>query len=286
MAIVPSDNSSATMHDNHSAQNPKPALYARLFSNVTRSQIDHELSLIGTYAGSGTGADPFVVKFTAQDPFDPMNLSPAHRWLVSALLSIAALIVTFSSSAYNGGILDLIKRFHASHEVAIAGVSLYVLGFAVGPLLWAPLSEMHGRRIIFIISFVCMTVFTVGAACAQSMAALLVLRFLAGATGASIMTSGPGVMADIFDASKRGLATGVFAMAPFLGPALGKIFAFTSSIVTRLTQPRSNDRRYSWPKGGVAMARRSYGHSVRRHHHLNYPLHSRDVCAGASSTAR
>lgn len=74
-----------------------------------------------------------------------------------------------------------------------------------------------------------MTVFTVGAACAQSMAALLVLRFLAGAAGASVMTNGPGVIADILNASQRGLATGVFAMAPFLGPALGMCFLLDQS---------------------------------------------------------
>lgn len=212
-----SDTSSTTIRDTY----VKPPLYKRLFSSASHSQVEFEKTLIGSYAGAGSEASPYLVKFADNDPFDPMNLSPGKRWLISALVAVAALIVTFSSSAYNGGILDLIAQFHISREVALVGVSLYVLGFAVGPLLWAPLSEIYGRRHVFIISFTGMTIFTIGAACAQSMAALLVLRFFAGATGASVMTNGPGVIADIFNASQRGLATGVFAMAPFLGPALG-----------------------------------------------------------------
>lgn len=216
-----SDASSATVRDNYTEK--QPPIYTRLFTGFQSSHNDFERNLIGTYPGAGSEADPFLVKFVSDDPVDGMSLSPGRRWLVSTLLAFAALIVTFSSSAYNGGVWDLIRQFHISQEVAIVGVSLYVLGFAIGPLLWAPLSEMYGRRSIFIISFTCMTVFTVGAACAQSIAALLVLRFFAGATGASIMTNGPGVIADMFNVSQRGLATGVFAMAPFLGPALGKL---------------------------------------------------------------
>ncbi|TQV93115.1 multidrug resistance protein [Cordyceps javanica] len=214
-----SDSSSTTVQDSDS----KPPLYKRLLNGLSARQVEFEKTLIGSYNGQGTEISPFLVKFDSNDPYDPMNLAPAKRWLISALVAVAALIVTFSSSAYNGGIGDLIEKFRISREVAIVGVSLYVLGFAVGPLLWAPLSEIHGRRSVFFFSFAGMTVFTVGAACANSMAALLVLRFFAGATGASVMTNGPGVIADIFSSSQRGLATGIFAMAPFLGPALGPI---------------------------------------------------------------
>ncbi|KAJ3477690.1 hypothetical protein NLG97_g8773 [Lecanicillium saksenae] len=199
-----SDSSSATVRDSPF----KTPLYKRLLGGSSNSLLEFEKTLIGAYSGAGTEANPYLVKFSNNDPHDPMNLRLGKRWLISALVAVAALIVTFSSSAYNGGILDLMEKFHVSREVTLIGISLYVLGFAVGPLLWAPLSEIYGRRAVFIYSFT---------------EALLVLRFFAGATGASVMTNGPGVIADIFNASQRGLATAVFAMAPFLGPALGPI---------------------------------------------------------------
>jgi len=107
--------------------------------------------------------------------------------------------------------------------VATLGVSLFVLGFAVGPLIWAPLSEMYGRQVIFSVSFAAFTAFNAGAACSQNIQTLLVLRFFAGSFGSSPFTNAGGQIADIFTASERGLAMGLFALAPFLGPTLGPI---------------------------------------------------------------
>lgn len=122
------------------------ALYKRFLTGPSQSQIEFEKTLTRSHAGSATETGPFLVKFAHDDPVGPMNLSPGQRRTMSAIVAIGALIVSFSSSAYNGGIEDLVEQFGISREVAVAGVSLYVLGFAVGPLLWAPLSEIHGRR--------------------------------------------------------------------------------------------------------------------------------------------
>jgi multidrug resistance protein len=106
-----------------------------------------------------------------------------------------------------------------------AGISLFVLGFAVGPLLWAPLSELYGRQVIFFISFCGFTAFCAGCAGANDIATLLVLRFFAGAFGSSPFTNAGGVIADCFHAGERGLAMSIFALAPSMGPTLGPFCA-------------------------------------------------------------
>jgi MFS family permease len=130
--------------------------------------------------------------------------------------------VTFASSAYASGIEGVMQRFDVSEEVATLGLSLFVLGFALGPLIWAPLSEVYGRKSIFVISYTAYTVLSVAAACAPNITTLLVLRFFASAFGSSSMTNVGGVIADMFCKADRGLATGVFVTAPFMGPALGR----------------------------------------------------------------
>ncbi|KAG9854915.1 MFS general substrate transporter, partial [Aureobasidium melanogenum] len=107
--------------------------------------------------------------------------------------------------------------------VGILGVSLFVLGFAIGPLLWAPLSEMFGRQILFVTTYAGLTAFNAGAAGVNSMAGLIVCRFFAGAIGSSPLTNAGGVIADMFSAKQRGLAMTLFAAAPFMGPVLGPI---------------------------------------------------------------
>ncbi|CAH0053558.1 unnamed protein product [Clonostachys solani] len=191
---------------------------AKLFGSVDQTKtINH------SYEGNGTEEAPFIVRFMPDDPQDATTLPRGKKWMITLLQAAATLALTFASSAYSGGIREIIGSFHVSQEVATLGVSIFVLGFAVGPLIWAPLSELYGRRNIFIITFMVLTVFNVGATCAMNIQTLLTLRFFASAFGSSILTNAGGVIADMFDQSERGLATSIFAMAPFMGPVIGPI---------------------------------------------------------------
>ncbi|KAM3555513.1 hypothetical protein ARSEF4850_005960 [Beauveria asiatica] len=194
--------------------------YVRQFldqAGVTQAVIDYK------YPGKGTTESPFVVDFLPNDSYNPFTFSEGRKWIIIGIQATATLAVAFASSAYSGGIREIFIDFRVSQEVAILGVSLFVLGFALGPLLWAPLSEVVGRQKLFFISYLALTAFNAGAAGANSMGALLVLRFFAGAFGSSPLTNAGGVIADIFSAEERGKAGALFSMAPFLGPALGPI---------------------------------------------------------------
>lgn len=184
---------------------------------ITQAVIDHP------YSGSGTADDPYVITWIPDDPRNPQQLSPAYKWLLTMLISLAALAAALVSSAYSGGLVEIVEYFQFSKEVAYVGISLYVLGFALGPLIWSPLSEIYGRRRIYIISMASFTAFTAGTAGVTNTESLLILRFLAGSMGSSGMALPGGVIADIFPATTRGLAMDMFATAPLLGPTLGPI---------------------------------------------------------------
>lgn len=145
------------------------------------------------------------------------------KWAITLLVAFATLALAFVSSAYTGGIEQIIEEFGASEEVVTLGVSLFVLGFAIGPLFWAPLSELYGRQVLFFATYGVLTFFNAGAASSQNIETLLILRFFAGAFGSSVLTNAGGVIADMFPASQRGIAMSVFAAAPFMGPTLGPI---------------------------------------------------------------
>ncbi|KAK5197819.1 MFS siderochrome iron transporter 1 [Exophiala xenobiotica] len=175
------------------------------------------------YNGSGTEDDPYVVEFIPNDPRNPMEFSQVKKWFITLTVAVATLAVAFVSSAYSGGADEIIQTFGVSQEVFTLGISLFVLGFAIGPLLWAPLSELYGRQVLFFGTYAVLTVFNAGAAGANSMATLIVLRFLAGTFGSSPLTNAGGVIADMFQANQRGLGMSIFAAAPFLGPVIGPI---------------------------------------------------------------
>lgn len=175
------------------------------------------------YHGSGTDHDPYVVEFIPNDPRNPLLFPQWKKWMITVLVAFATLAVAFVSSAYSGGVEQIAAEFGASNEVITLGISLFVLGFAIGPLLWAPLSEMYGRQILFFGTYAMLTAFNAGAAGSQNMWTLIILRFFAGSFGSSPLTNAGGVIADMFHADQRGIAMSVFAAAPFLGPTIGPI---------------------------------------------------------------
>ncbi|KLJ10410.1 hypothetical protein EMPG_14224 [Blastomyces silverae] len=176
------------------------------------------------YPGSGTDDDPFVIQWIPNnDPRNPMQFSNLKKWSITLLVAISSLAVALISSAYTGGAAQIGKEFGVSNIVVTLGVSLFVLGFAVGPLIWAPMSELWGRQLIFVGTYCALTAFNGAAAGAKNIQSLLLFRFFAGSFGSSPLTNAGGIIADMFSASERGFAMGLFALAPFLGPVLGPI---------------------------------------------------------------
>ncbi|CAH0057677.1 unnamed protein product [Clonostachys solani] len=212
--------------DTTSSEDSRPAKDLSRHISWIQSLLFHTLSddvYNQTYPGNGTNDDPYLVDYLHNDCQDAMNFTNRRKWVTTVFQSLSTFAITFASSVYASGIQGVMQRFEVSEEVATLGLSLFVLGFALGPLIWAPLSEVYGRKSIFVISFAAYTAFSVAAACAPNIAALLVLRFLASASGSSAMTNAGAVIADMFSKAERGMAMGLFATAPFLGPAFGPI---------------------------------------------------------------
>jgi hypothetical protein len=92
-----------------------------------------------TYDGSGTEDDPFVVEFQKDDTSNPMNWGQFRKWFIAAIATFSVFAVTFTSSAYSVSANEVFQDFDISTEVFIAGLSLFVLGFAIGPAVWGPL---------------------------------------------------------------------------------------------------------------------------------------------------
>lgn len=165
------------------------------------------------YEGEGTEESPFLISWLADDPENPLMLSTLRKWSLAIFVSIATLAVSLASSAYSGAVNSIHEELGGSTIVITLGVSLFVLGFALGPLIWAPMSELFGRRLLFLLTYAFLTLWNAVAAASPNLTSLLVFRFLAGAFGSSPLTNAGGTLADMFDAKERGLAMAIFALA-------------------------------------------------------------------------
>ncbi|KAN0066331.1 hypothetical protein ACQY0O_000425 [Thecaphora frezii] len=199
--------------DSYTQKKTPYQIRATPFSDIVRHQ----------YAGSGTEEDPYLVEWLPNDPENPLTFASLYKWLITVQVAIATLCVSLSSSAYSGAAVSLAQTFQVKQIIITLGVSLFVLGFAFGPLIWAPLSEVLGRRNLFIFTNIVFTLWQAVAVASPNIESLLVFRFFAGLFGASPLVNSGGTLADMFSANQRGLAMAIFASAPFLGPALGPI---------------------------------------------------------------
>lgn len=186
-------------------------------SVVTDEVLQHE------YPGDGTEASPYAVDFIQNDPRNPMLIPKSIKWCIAIIMALGTLSVSLASTAISGALQQVEQDFNVDAEVSILTVSLFVLGFAIGPMSWAPMSELFGRQIIYFITFGLSVLFGACSIASQNIQTLLVLRFLSGAIGASSIVNSAGVISDIFTARERGLAITVYCSAPFLGPTLGPV---------------------------------------------------------------
>ncbi|KAI0469939.1 major facilitator superfamily domain-containing protein [Xylariaceae sp. FL0804] len=183
-----------------------------------------------SYPGRGTPNDPFLVTFSDDDPRDPMRMPRWLRWVRCVAAGFVTFSVAFISSSYSGGIRDISDHLGASPELVTLGMSLFLLGFVLGPFLWAPLSELFGRRSILLYTGTLHVALNIAICFSWSIHALLLLRLFSGAFGAATLTNSGGVIADIFPPRERGLAVTVYALVPLFAPVLGPIVgAYVSS---------------------------------------------------------
>lgn len=110
----------------------------------------------------------------------------------------------------------------SSFEQALV-LSIFVAAYALGPLLWGPMSELYGRVIIVQVSNAWFLLFNLGCGLAQSRDQMIAFRFLAGIGGSAPLAIGGGILSDLFFPEQRGKAISIYSLAPLLGPAIGPI---------------------------------------------------------------
>ncbi len=171
-----------------------------------------------------------VISFVRGDPSNPFNWSkvfedscdPPLKFANGVLQRKKSFVViigivtvinsTLASALPSGAVQSLASHFGiTSQEQLVLPISIYLVGYILGPLVFGPLSETYGRRFILIATFCFYTVFTLACALAPNWPALLVFRFFAGVNAACPVSVIGGLYADIFsDPVTRGRAMALF----------------------------------------------------------------------------
>ena len=170
-----------------------------------------------------------LVTFPPGDPENPRNWPVWRKWSIVVVIACIDVTVSFAASGFSPASAKFAKDFDVSSEVATLGLSMTVLGFALGPMTLAPLSEYYGRSPIYIMSYGVFLFFILGTALVKSLGGFLALRFLSGWFCAVTIANFGGTIADLFDPHHTGRPMSLFLWAATVGSPLGfLLFSFVA----------------------------------------------------------
>ncbi|PHH86946.1 hypothetical protein CDD83_9545 [Cordyceps sp. RAO-2017] len=195
-----------------------------------------------------TTADQLVDFDSADDPYHPLNWPTRKKVLTTLMYGLVTMTATWASSSYSAGTRDIAREFGVGIQVANLGTSLFLLGFGLGPLLWAPLSEVYGRRLAVMAPMFVAACFSFGSAVAKDLQTLMITRFFGAFFASAPVTNTGGVLGDLYSPAWRGIAMAGYAMSVVGGPVIGPI------VSAALVQDRSLGWRWTQYVTGILQA--------------------------------
>lgn len=194
---------------------------------------------------SGKIEDYELVTFKINDPENPKNWSKGIKWYCTMVVAFTCFTVAFSSAVITADLIGVAEEFHVSYDASLLTITLFVMGFGLGmcpasnrctsslhsadlslhlgPMVFSPLSEMIGRRVMYASTMFTAVIFIIPCAVSKNFGTLLVCRAIDGIAFSAPMTLVGGTLADMWRNEERGVPMAAFSAAPFLGPAVGPL---------------------------------------------------------------
>ncbi|KAF8898032.1 MFS polyamine transporter [Gymnopilus junonius] len=162
-----------------------------------------------------------IVEFEKGTGEDPREWSNGKKWYVTVTTASLCLAVALGSSIITGDMQGPTLELHAQQEIINLTVTCFVMGFGIGPLFMAPLSEVFGRKPVYCVSMFMYFIFTLPSMLAHNAATLVVGRMIAGLAASAPMCNVGGSISDVWAVEERGAPMAIFSATLFMGPCLG-----------------------------------------------------------------
>lgn len=178
-------------------------------------------------AGSGNTAEQDGMKIHPQpisDPLDPLNWPRVQKNSILGIVMLKYFLFTYITTTTVPSFPEIQTQFEINYSQVNWTVAIPALGLAIGPLFWSSLSDIYGRRIIFLVGTTVSLVATIGAAVADTYEGYMATRFFQGFGVSPGATVGMAVVNDLFFDYERGQKLGLWVLAMDSGLLLGPTF--------------------------------------------------------------
>ncbi|KAG7781592.1 hypothetical protein KL930_000603 [Ogataea haglerorum] len=154
---------------------------------------------------------------------NPRDLPQMIKYIIVFNVAFCAMIGPMGTSILLPATNNICDELHTSVTIVNVSIGIYLITLGVFPLWWSSFSERHGRRSIYLVSFILYFAFTIGCALSKSIGMLIGFRVLSGACAASVQAVGAGSISDLYPIDQRGAAMGIFYLGPLAAPLLSPI---------------------------------------------------------------
>ncbi|EGW30874.1 multidrug resistance protein 7 [Spathaspora passalidarum NRRL Y-27907] len=160
------------------------------------------------------------------DPDNPNNWSFSKKAFVIFQVSFLTTSVYMASAVYTPGIEQIMEEFQIGEVVATLPLTLFVLGYAIGPLIFSPLSEnaAFGRNAIYIYTLAIFVILQIPTALVHNIAGLCILRFITGVFASPCLATGAATVADIVPIPYIPVGLAAWSVGAVCGPSFGPFF--------------------------------------------------------------
>ncbi|KAA8576535.1 hypothetical protein EYC84_006643 [Monilinia fructicola] len=154
---------------------------------------------------------------------NPINWSPMRKWTTISLLVITNFIAATCTSAFEPALPSIMADFHSANDsVASLTVSIYTIGYCLGPLVIAPMSELYGHVTVLYPGYIGFMLALAVCGSSRSLLVFVVFRAVMGFAAIIFVLMGPAIVADLIPRERRGLALSIMSAGPVVGPTIGQ----------------------------------------------------------------
>ncbi|SMN21382.1 similar to Saccharomyces cerevisiae YBR008C FLR1 Plasma membrane multidrug transporter of the major facilitator superfamily [Maudiozyma saulgeensis] len=172
--------------------------------------------------------DPFLIDWTGpDDPENPQNWSNARKYFIMFQIMLLTAVTYMGSSIYTPGEEGIREEFKVGHVVATLNMSLYVLGYGLGPIVLSPITDIAkiGRQQVYTYTLFFFMIFQIAIASVHNIGGLIVMRFITGVLCSPALATGGATIVDVMKQEIVPVFLGFWSVgaivAPIIAPILG-----------------------------------------------------------------
>uniref|UniRef100_A0A093UZN0 Putative transporter n=1 Tax=Talaromyces marneffei PM1 TaxID=1077442 RepID=A0A093UZN0_TALMA len=157
-------------------------------------------------------------------PHHPSHWPLWQKWSIATIYCLLQVAVMLLSTTYTSVEAPLHTKFGGSTQVIALGQSMFIVGNAAGPVFLGPLSDLGGRKWVYVGSVAMYGLCQIGCALALNLPMMIIFMLLSGVACSTAMSNVAGTIADLFgNADNTSQPLALFIVSSTSGSSLGGV---------------------------------------------------------------